>query len=203
MKNKDKIGVLGGSFNPPHLGHTEAARNAMHQIGLSKVIFIPSNLPPHKDMADNAPDAAIRLEMTGIAVRNDPFFEVSDIEIARGGVSFSVNTLEELKRQYPDMSLYFIMGSDMFLSFESWYRFQKIAELCTLTVVPRHQKDIEMLSAHQKRLSDKFGIASEIINTPAIEISSTQLRSAIAKGAAAEWIDGEVLSYIKRNRLYC
>ena len=113
-----KIVIYGGSFNPPHCGHVEAAFAVSECLKPDKMLIIPASIPPHKELADGSPDALERLELTRLAFADIPNAEVSDMEILREGKSYSVDTLEELMRLYPGSEFTFVMGSDMLLSFE-------------------------------------------------------------------------------------
>ncbi len=129
------IGVLGGSFNPPHLGHLVIASDACAQLDLEQVVFVPAAAPPHKEIADDVP-AGVRLEMTRLAVGGDERFSVSAAEIDLG-LRFTSDTLAELQRRHAGQRLAFIAGSDTLLSFETWHEPATILELALLAVAPR------------------------------------------------------------------
>ena len=124
-----RIGVYGGSFNPPHLGHVRAARQARALLKLDRIIFIPAAIPPHKAIATGSPDSRTRLALTQLAVAQEPGMEVSDLELRRGGPSYTVDTLRALRESYPHDELFLLMGTDMFLSFLTWYAPDCIAKL--------------------------------------------------------------------------
>ena len=115
-----RIGVYGGSFNPPHLGHIFAARKAQQLLGLDKVLLIPAAIPPHKAVAEGSPDGETRLALTKLAIAGEAGMEVSRIELDRPGPSYTVDTLRTLRECYPQDALYLLMGTDMFLSFFQW-----------------------------------------------------------------------------------
>ena len=127
-----KIAIYGGSFNPPHCGHVEAANAVSECLKPDKMLIIPASIPPHKELAGGSPDANERLA-------DIPNAEVSDIEILREGKSYSADTLEELMKLYPDAEFTFVMGSDMLFSFEEWYRFRFLLENMTLGVFCRNE----------------------------------------------------------------
>ena len=112
-----RIGVYGGTFNPPHLGHILAAKEFQKNLGLDLMLFIPAALPPHKVLPPDTPDAQTRLALLKLAVEDLPFVQVDDLELHREGPDYSVDTLRELKRRYPNDKLFLCMGTDMFLSF--------------------------------------------------------------------------------------
>ena len=136
----ERIGIYGGTFNPPHIGHLQAVRQAAAALELSKVLLIPDRIAPHKTMPPNSADGAQRLEMLRIAAMADPKLEVSDLELRREGVSYTWETVEQLKAQYPDAELVLMMGSDMFLSFSTWKHPERILASASLAVFFRGDK---------------------------------------------------------------
>lgn len=196
-----RTGVMGGTFNPPHMGHINAARAAKSELELHRLIFIPTGVPPHKQMAAGSPSSADRLEMTRIAARIVDA-EVSDIEILREGKSFTVDTLREIKNELPKDELWLIMGTDMFLTIESWREPQTIFELVNIAAVPRDKNDLEILRKHGRLLKEKYGAVSRIIETEAVTISSSELRPDINSNGLLEFLPEEVRAYIAKNKLY-
>ena len=131
-----KIGVFGGTFNPPHTGHLIVAEYVREKISLDKVVFVPSAVPPHKQDLDIV-EAHHRLEMLQCAVQGNRYFEVSDIEVRRGGVSFTVDTLVEFKGRSPDDHLYFLIGMDNLRDFDTWKMGEKIVDLAEVVAMTR------------------------------------------------------------------
>ena len=127
-----KIGVYGGSFNPPHLGHVRAAQACKQALGLDRVLVIPASIPPHKQLTSSSASPEERLALTRLAFENLPGFEVLNLEIRREGKSYTVDTIRELKAQYAHDELFLMMGTDMFLSFQDWYSPQEIARCAQL-----------------------------------------------------------------------
>ena len=202
-----KIGIYGGTFNPIHMGHMQAAKFAAEYLALDKLILIPAGIPPHKTLAENSANNDQRLEMTRLAARSmdlEGRVEVSDMELKREGKSYTVDTMAELHRKYPDAKLYLFMGTDMFLSFQTWYQPQEIADLCTLCAFGRTEADSEELFAVQRQyLAEKFHAECVTITLPKIvDISSTQLRAALEEGRGRDYLDPAVYGYILRERLY-
>ncbi len=202
------IGILGGTFDPPHLGHLSMALSAINTGAVAKVIFIPTATPPHKSRADITEDTH-RLKMTEIMLENYPEFSVSDIEIKRQGLSYTVFTLRELKKQYPDTELRLIIGADMAQIFGSWKNATEIFELARPLVAARPGYEF----------SPDFGLTAPsglptvyckqlkncIFSAPLIDISSTEIREAAVTGkldTVAEYISPAVISYINKNKLY-
>jgi len=116
----ERIGIYGGTFNPPHAGHIQAAKQAVTALNLDKLVIVPTSIAPHKAIPEHSPTPRQRLEMLRIAAADCPKAEVSDIELNRGGVSYTFQTVSELKTRYPDAELILLMGSDMFLCFDQW-----------------------------------------------------------------------------------
>lgn len=197
-----RIGVFGGTFNPIHNGHIQMIEACRNFAGLDKVIVIPSYTPPHKQ-CDMLADENQRLEMCKIACRNLEFAEISDIEIKRGGTSYTFETLQSLKQIYPDDELCFIMGADMFLSLENWKNPERIFELATIIAVPRNSDDKYDLLKHYTDVLKKMGANAEILNDSVLTVSSTFIRDNILHiERIKDLIDDKVYEYIINNKLY-
>lgn len=190
-----KIGVFGGTFNPPHNGHVRLAKAAADELKLDKLLVIPSCIPPHKIAAKLA-DGQERLEMCRLAFGCDPRFEVSPMELERGSKSYTVETLRELKALYPDSELYFIVGSDMLESFDKWYLWQEILSLSVLCAASREEGYSPDLSRFGK-LAERI----KIITLDPLEVSSTQIRNSAGE-VSPELLDPKVAAYIREHGLY-
>ena len=202
-----KIGIYGGTFNPIHLGHMQAAKFAAEYLQLDKLLLIPAGIPPHKVVAEDGAGSEHRLAMTRLAARTMEFgglVEVSDMELNREGKSYTVDTLRQLREQYPDGEFYFLMGTDMFLTFQHWYRPEEIAGMCTICAFGRTEADSEELFAQQRQyLAQQFGANCITITLPKIvEVSSTQLRAVLEAGKGREYLADTVYGYILREGLY-
>ena len=149
-----RIALLGGTFDPIHNGHLELARAFARRLNLDKVVLMPTAVPPHKLKTSMAPPDK-RLDMCRLAAGNDPLFEVSDLEISRGGASFTVDTLERLIASCPGTEWYLITGADMFLTLGSWWRFSDIARMATLCAAPRDAADAARLREYAAELEQK------------------------------------------------
>ncbi|MDR1565368.1 MAG: nicotinate-nucleotide adenylyltransferase [Oscillospiraceae bacterium] len=195
-----KLGILGGTFNPVHLGHRQIADYFATAIPLDEVLIIPAGAPPHKDYIGSVSDIH-RMEMCKIAF-NSPLYHISDIELKRSGKSYTVDTLRELRRERPEDKLYFIMGADMFLSFKQWKEFEAILELAAICAAPREGQAAECLHSYAQApelAGGQFYIAEQSF----AQISSTQVRNLLASGGdVSSLIDMQVLEYIKLNKLY-
>ena len=188
-----KVAIYGGTFNPPHLGHTRVIYALKETIDPDRILLIPNYLPPHKEMEENAPDADQRLEMASLAFSEIEKCEISDMEIRRGGKSYTYETIDELKSLNGDDELYLVVGSDMLLSFTEWKRYQYILENSTLVCASRTGEDREELLA----ALPPDGILLE--NEPVV-ISSSEIRADVDR--YKELLDPRVYEYITKNRLY-
>lgn len=196
-----RTGLMGGTFNPPHMGHINAARAAKEELSLDRLIFIPTGTPPHKEMAEHSATTEQRLEMTYLAAKTLGA-EVSDIETRREGKSFTVYTLRELHKKYPDDELWLIMGTDMFLSLETWFCFEEIFSLASVAAVAREDDDKEKLFAYSEYLKDKHGAKTRVLEVAALTVSSTELRPGKNRKELQKFLPPEVYDYIIRKNLY-
>lgn len=202
-----KIGIYGGTFNPPHLGHMEAARTAVRVLGLDKLLLIPAAIPPHKQLPEITPDGKHRVAMTELmadAMGMPKMVEVTDMELKREGKSFTADTLAEIRVQYPDAELWLMMGTDMFLSFQNWYKPEEICKLAGLCAFGRTEQDSEEVFAPQRKfLHEKYGAKITTISLPGlVEVSSTQVRDMLEQGKGEEYLVSAVYGYILREGLY-
>ncbi len=194
----EKIAVYGGSFDPPHEGHRLLADNLVKYCGADRVIVIPAAMSPFKETSGAS--ANDRLEMCRLAF-NDPLYEVSDIEINRGGKSYTIDTLTEIKKSNPNSELYFFVGDDMLLSFDRWYRYNDILKICTLVAACRTEK-LEKLREMQAFAEEKLKGGNVLFcQCVPLEISSTQIRDNIKIGDF-RCLSPEVSSYIISKELY-
>ena len=197
-----RIGIFGGSFNPPHLGHLLAVCEFQKALSLDRVLLIPAATPPHKTLSANSPSARERFEMTVLAAAQLPFAQVSDLELQRQGASYTADTLEELHRSYPDDELFLLMGTDMFLSFDRWYQPERISALATLAVAHRSEDKAEKLQSQAADLEKEFHARTVFVDNEYLPHSSTSVRALLAFGAAEEYLDPAVYAYIQKNHLY-
>lgn len=195
-----RIGVYGGSFNPIHNGHIHLAETALKELRLDRLYFVPSKKSPHRSVAEYAPDED-RLEMLRLAAKTNDRFFVSDYEIKSDRVSYTIYTIEHFRREFPDDELFLLVGSDMLLSFDTWYRFEEILSSVTLCVVSREQCDLPELKKKSADLS-KYGKILVSKASPTV-ISSTEVRKKIAKNKDCScYLDKNVVQYIKSKGLY-
>ena len=202
MTGKRKIGIYGGTFNPPHIAHVRACEAFYECIKPDKLLVIPDFLPPHKEIAGGA-STEERLEMTRLAFENLPAAEVSDMEIRRGGRSYTAITLSELSAE--DTELYFLCGTDMFLTLDSWYRPDIIFSLATICFV-RRESDIEndrKIMELSKYYENKYNAKIIPISVSVTELSSSEVRRKIQSDEElTDLLPNNVNKYIQKRGLY-
>ncbi len=196
----ERIGIYGGTFNPPHVGHIRGAEYATRVLQLEKLLLIPSCVAPHKDIPVGSPTPAQRAEMLELA-RGEKM-EVCDIELTRGGTSYTYETVEALAEQYPGKELVLLMGTDMFLSFLTWKEPRRILDKVSLGVLYRGDKDEFAQIAAQKKNLEGQGAVVYLIENPVTAISSTQLRRLLVFRCAGTFLPASVEHYIRANNLY-
>jgi len=196
----ERIGIYGGTFNPPHVGHIRAAEYAAAALGMQKTLLIPSCIAPHKELPANSPTPEQRLEMLRLCATEK--LEVCDIEICRGGTSYTYETVEQLHRQYPDKELVLLMGTDMFLSFDSWREPERILRHASIGVFYRGSAGEEEQIARQRERIEKNGATVYLVKNPVTEISSTQLRRLLVFRGADAFLPESVAAYIRECGLY-
>ena len=198
----ERIGIYGGTFNPPHIGHLRGAAQAITALGLSKLILIPDRIAPHKQIPSGSPTPEQRLEMLQIAASHYEKMEVSDIELRREGPSYSYITVQQIHEAYPDAKLFLLMGTDMFTSFLTWRNPEEIMKHASLAVMSRGDRgEAEAIEA-QKKTIEAMGYEAEVVEKHVTAISSTQLRRLLAFRCAGEFLPEGVLDYIREKRLY-
>jgi len=202
-----KIGIYGGTFNPPHLGHLAAAKTTVEVLGLDKLILVPAAIPPHKDLPENTPAPEHRLAMTekmADALSMPKVAEVSSMELERRGKSYTVDTLRTIRAQYPEAELWLLMGTDMFLTLHLWRDPAEILKLAGICAFGRTEKDGESVFEPQREyLAQQFGARVVTITLPGlVDISSTRLRELLSRGDGGGYLTPAVYGYILMNRLY-
>ena len=198
----ERIGIYGGTFNPPHIGHIQAAKQAIQRLKLDRLLLVPSNVAPHKILPANSPTALQRMEMLRIATADCPSLEVSDVELCREGVSYTWQTVQTLRQCHPHAQLVLIMGTDMFLSFREWKNPEKIVQDASLAVFYRGDKGEEAAVAVEKAYWEENGVSVQLVENEVINISSTQMRRLLIFRCAADFLPAGVLDYIREHNLY-
>ena len=196
-----RIGILGGSFNPPHLAHLVCASEAAAQLSLDRVLLTPVAAPPHKE-AEQDPGPQARLELCRLAIAGDERLGVCDLEVVRGGPSYTVDTLTELHARTPEDHLTFIVGGDIALGLPSWHEPEAVLDLARLAVAERSGAGREEIAG---RLAQHFGDAAAPVffDMPRLDISSSQIRRRVAQGDPIRYlVPDSVAEQIARGRLY-
>lgn len=203
-----KIGVYGGAFNPPHLGHITAARAVFGLLKLDKLLVIPTGHPPHKTLPPGSPAPEQRLEMTRLAMEQAGLgggVEVLDLELRREGNSYTADTLARLREQYPEEELWLLMGTDMFLTLQTWREPERILSLAGVAAFGRTEADTEELFSVQREYLCRTYPQARIftLSIPGVvDVSSTELRERLARGEGGSLLAPAVYGYILREKLY-
>lgn len=201
-ENIRRVGIYGGTFAPPHKGHVEAAKAFMRQMRLDYLFVIPAAIPPHKQL-DFVVDPKHRLKMCELAFKGIDGVIVSDIELRRGGVSYTVDTLRELTA--PDTRLFLFCGTDMFLTLDTWYQAEEIFKLCYPIYIRRENDPIITKKILSKigEYTEKYNAIVRRVVTDPIEISSSLVRKTLREGGdISPMVCPEVAEYIKANSLF-
>jgi len=199
-----KIGLLGGSFNPVHLGHLVAAQDARERFDLDQVWFLPCARSPLKGAATLAPDAH-RLAMLRLALAGNPWASVCDLELERGGISYTVDTVRELQRRHPNADFYFIVGTDALADLHQWREIETLLTLCRFVAIQRPGWEPEAMTAERLRLPPPWPerLRAAIRPGHAIGISSTEIRARAAEGRSLRYLAPDaVIAYIAQQALY-
>jgi nicotinate-nucleotide adenylyltransferase len=215
-----RLGILGGTFNPIHFGHLAAAEEVRGRLKLDRILFIPSFIPPHKS-EEIVPPADLRMEMVRLATKGNPFFEPSEIEINRGGRSYTIDTVGTLRKIFPGSDLYFITGLDSFLEIQTWHDWERLLTLSNFVVIsrPGYQfsdlaKIVFMKSAeHELAKLDRGELQRTVVRSssfiihlemiPLYDISSTDIRKRVKAGVSIKYLlPDSIETYIITNKLY-
>ena len=197
----ERIGIYGGTYSPPHIGHLRAAEYAIEACKLDRLLLIPTGVSPHKAMSAGA-SSADRLEMLRLSAAQIEKTEVSDIEILREGRSYTVDTLGTIREENPGAELVLLMGTDMFTSFLTWKDPERIMELATLAVFCRGERGEQERIDAQKATLEAMGAKIELVHNPVTAISSTDLRRMLVFGCADPFLMPGVGDYIREKGLY-
>ncbi|MCI9545342.1 MAG: nicotinate-nucleotide adenylyltransferase [Lachnospiraceae bacterium] len=202
-ESKRKIGIMGGTFDPIHIGHLILGEKAYEQFGLEKVLFLPAGNPPHKKIRPGRATDSQRIEMVKLAIADNAHFELSLIEMQEQGYSYTYRTLERMKREYPDEDYYFIIGADSLFTLEKWREPGRICQNCKIAVAVRDHTDPVTLEQEMERISEKYGGIFVRMDTPNVDISSALIRKCIsAEETIRYYVPDPVRDYIYKNRIY-
>lgn len=197
-----RVGIMGGTFDPIHIGHLILAQSAWEQFSLEKVLVMPSGNPPHKRERDGATNAQ-RIEMVRLAIASNPHLTLSLEEMHDAGYNYTKETLRRLRSKRPDTDYYFIMGADSLLAFDSWNGPQEICDQCILTVAVRDSMDSDTLDETIRHVSEKYHADIRKLVTPNLDISSHQIRTWIREGRSVRYyLPDPVYAYILDKNIY-
>jgi nicotinate-nucleotide adenylyltransferase len=195
-----RVGILGGAFNPPHTGHLVCAQEALIQLELDKVVFVPVGQAPHRELPGD-PGAEERLEMAELATADDERFEASRVELDREGPSYTSDTLRGLREASPDDELFLILGGDQASTLATWHEPEEVLALATVAVVERISWSRQAIGIKLGRLQGERGI--RYLEMPIIQISSSSIRRRAAEGKPIRYlVPDKVAAYIESNGLY-
>ncbi len=201
-----RIGLMGGTFDPPHLGHVLPVERTASEFNLDQVWFIPAYIPPHKQ-TEELTDPYHRAAMVALMIQNCSTFLLSTIELRSGHVRFTIDTIEECQKYYgPQYQFLLLLGSDSFLEIHTWHEYARLIQLCEIIIMNRgdEQEELKKKLAHlenvlQVNLSERIRFA----NAPVLPISSTQIRNAVREGrTVSHMLSPEVAAYIRKHSLY-
>ena len=197
----ERIGIFGGTYNPPHLGHVQAAVYGKNALNLDKLYLIPSYISPHKVLPEGSPTPQQRLYMVRLAAQNTEL-TVSDIELNRGGASYTYETVLAIRKEHPNAQIYLMMGTDMYLTLNTWREAEMLLSMVTPVVFYRGDKGERELAEQKRQEFEERGIGSILLQNPVFEISSTQLRRMLVFDCASQFLNKEVKNYILEHGLY-
>ena len=197
-----EIVIFGGSFNPPHKGHRSAVKAAAKLLQPDRLLIIPDAIPPHKDLAPGSPSPRQRLALCRLCFGDIPNVEISDLELKRGGKSYTVDTLETLRAQTPEAHFTLLVGTDMLLTLERWHRAEDLFRLASIRAFPRENGDLKEMERKAAALREQYGADVAVLDLPPLPAASTGIRSALAEGEGVELLTGRVYGAIVRQRLY-
>ena len=202
-EKKKRIGIMGGTFDPIHIGHLILGETAYHQFHLDKVLFMPAGNPPHKRAREDRATDRQRVDMVCLAISSNPHFSLSLEEMHQEGYTYTYRTLERLKEQNPNTDYYFILGADSLYTFEEWREPGRILGACTILVGTRNHTSDEKLDRVIRDLEEKYQGDIQKLESLNIDISSKMIRSWIEKGRSlAYYVPDQVIEYIQKNNIY-
>jgi nicotinate-nucleotide adenylyltransferase len=203
ISHVSKVGIMGGTFDPIHFGHLVTAQTALDLFALDQVIFVPSGNPPHKKEYQ-VTKATDRHLMTTLAVVANPYFNVSTLELDREGYSYAVDTVKAFKQLYgPNCQLFFITGFDAILEILTWKQYDELINDCTFIAATRPGYDLSQFTRFQKQLPEHIKNKIEVMEVPALAISSTDIRERVKAGRTIKYLLPEsVEQYINKHNLY-
>ena len=198
-----KIGIMGGTFDPIHIGHLLLGEFAYENFHLDEIWFLPNGNPPHKTTDESGVSLDDRIEMVKLATDNVPYFRMNLYEASSKKHSYTYSTMRALREMYPEHEFFFILGADSLFSIEQWKNFREIFPSCTILAAMRDDKDTESMQAQIRYLNGKYGADIRLLQAPLVEISSTTIRRRAENGLSIRYMVPDVVSeYIQSNALY-
>lgn len=197
-----RLVLYGGSFNPPHLGHRAAAETVIERLRPDRLLIMPDHLPPHKDLPEGSPSAQDRFCLCELTFAGIPGLEVSDLELKREGASYTADTVERLCADHPDDEIFLVLGTDMLLCFDHWYRFRYLLEQCTLAVLCRADDELEQVEEKAGQLSHDCGAHVQILPHEPVVTSSAEIRELLPRRQGREFLAPAAYEEIIRRRWY-
>ena len=200
---RKRVGIMGGTFDPVHIGHLILGETAYEQFELDEVLFMPAGNPPHKKNRAHRATNEQRCEMVRRAIATNPHFSISLEEMNEDGYTYTYRTLERLQKEHPDTDYYFILGADSLFDFEKWREPERICKACTIVVATRNHTSDRKLDEMIEFLEEKYKGSFRKLNSLNIDISSAMLRSWIAaKRTIRYYLPDPVIAYIRENNMY-
>ncbi|HJC34117.1 MAG TPA: nicotinate-nucleotide adenylyltransferase [Candidatus Mediterraneibacter faecipullorum] len=198
-----KIGIMGGTFDPIHIGHLLLGEFAYENFHLDEIWFLPNGNPPHKTTDESGVSLDDRIEMVKLATDDVPYFRLNLYEASSKKHSYTYSTMRALREMYPEHEFFFILGADSLFSIEQWKNFREIFPSCTILAAMRDDKDTESMQAQIRYLNEKYGADIRLLQAPLVEISSTTIRRRAENGLSIRYMVPDVVSeYIQSNALY-
>lgn len=198
-----KIGIMGGTFDPIHIGHLLLGEFAYENFHLDEIWFLLNGNPPHKTTDESGVSLDDRIEMVKLATDDVPYFRMNLYEASSKKHSYTYSTMRALREMYPEHEFFFILGADSLFSIEQWKNFREIFPSCTILAAMRDDKDTESMQAQIRYLNEKYGADIRLLQAPLVEISSTTIRRRAEKGLSIRYMVPDVVSeYIQSNALY-
>ena len=198
-----KIGIMGGTFDPIHIGHLLLGEFAYENFHLDEIWFLPNGNPPHKTTDESGVSLDDRIEMVKLATDDVPYFRMNLYEASSKKHSYTYSTMRALREMYPEHEFFFILGADSLFSIEQWKNFREIFPSCTILAAMRDDKDTESMQAQIRYLNGKYGADIRLLQAPLVEISSTTIRRRAENGLSIRYMVPDAISeYIHSNALY-
>lgn len=197
-----RLGIYGGTFNPPHQGHVGAANAAAHQLKLDRLLIVPAGSPPHKELPKGTPTAEERLVLAQLSFSGMSCVQVTDMEVLKAGASYTMQTIDVLLEENCGAEIFLIMGTDMFLSIEQWWEATRLLKTVTVAVLGRSAEEEKKNKDYSKQLQKKFNASIILLKNDIIDVSSTEIRDQLPCRRGCECLEAATYAYIIQNRLY-